>query len=115
MMPSVSPPDRQRSLWLLRTHLLLAGGTIVLGSALSMIQTGTLPLGTLDLSHLPAALGTGDGAAWVSAGFLLLILTPVLRLLTSAGTFVRERDWPYVAMTGLVLAIIVAGMVLGGR
>jgi uncharacterized membrane protein len=115
MTPSVSDPIRQRALWLLRTHLLLAGGTIVFGSALSLARTGTLPIGTIALSQLPASLGSGDGAAWVSAGFLLLMLTPVLRLLTSAGTFVKERDWPYVAMTGLVLAIIVSGLVLGGR
>jgi uncharacterized membrane protein len=103
----------QRTLWLLRGQLLLAGLMIVVGSLLALQASGALPSHTVALGAIGSGLRHGDGAAWVSAGFVLLILTPVVRLLATAGTFVRERDWRFVGATALVLAIVVSGLVIG--
>ena len=38
---------------------------------------------------------------------MLLILTPVARVAFSVAAFALERDWTYVAITLIVLAILV--------
>ena len=39
---------------------------------------------------------------WIQTGVLLLILTPILRVLLSFFDFVKERDWLYAAITAAV-------------
>lgn len=46
------------------------------------------------------------GLALAQGGVLLLISTPVLRVLVSVAAFARERDWTYVAITAAVLAML---------
>lgn len=45
---------------------------------------------------------------WIQTGVLLLILTPILRVLLSFFDFVKERDWLYAAITAAVLAVIIS-------
>jgi hypothetical protein len=53
-------------------------------------------------------------STWViTAGILLLIVLPVLRVLLMLIVFVRERDFRFGAIAMLVLAIILLGAVLG--
>lgn len=40
------------------------------------------------------------------AGIFALMLTPILRLLITGWTFLAERDWRYVIITGVVLVVI---------
>lgn len=44
---------------------------------------------------------------------LVLILTPVARVVLSCLAFWRDRDWKFVAVTGCVLAVIVLTVILG--
>ena len=53
----------------------------------------------------------GTGA--VTVGIALFILLPVVRVALMLGFFVRERDCRFIAITGLVLAIILMGFALG--
>ena len=52
--------------------------------------------------------------AVVQLGLLLLIAVPILRVAVSVIAFALERDWLYVVVTALVLAILVFSL-LGGR
>lgn len=61
---------------------------------------------------LPRALSL-DGAAIIQVGVLVLIATPVLRVAFSAIAFLIEKDYMYVVITLIVLAIIIANMLLG--
>jgi uncharacterized membrane protein len=49
----------------------------------------------------------------IQAGLLLLIATPVARVVFSVYAFARERDWLYVGVTLLVLAILLYSLVWG--
>jgi uncharacterized protein DUF1634 len=49
----------------------------------------------------------------VTAGIVLLIALPVLRVFVMLAVFVRERDFLFSAIAMLVLAIILLGSVLG--
>ncbi len=46
-------------------------------------------------------------------GFLTLVVTPLLRVVASTIAYAIEGDWTYTAITGFVLVVLVAGMVLG--
>ena len=54
-----------------------------------------------------------DGAAIIQLGVLVLIATPIIRVAFSAVSFLIEKDYMYVAITLIVLAIILANMILG--
>jgi len=43
----------------------------------------------------------------IQLGLLLLIATPVARVAFSVVAFAAERDWLYVAITLIVLAILI--------
>jgi uncharacterized membrane protein len=48
----------------------------------------------------------GHALAVVQFGILLLITTPVLRVLFVGIGYVLERDWLYVTVAGIVLAVL---------
>lgn len=54
-----------------------------------------------------------DGAAIIQLGVCVLIATPVIRVAFSAFAFLIEKDYMYVVITLIVLAIILANMLLG--
>lgn len=54
------------------------------------------------------------GRAFVTAGLLLLIATPVLRVAVSVLAFVYQRDRTFVIITSVVLALLLASFVIGG-
>jgi uncharacterized membrane protein len=56
---------------------------------------------------------TGRGRAIIQAGIILLIATPVLRIIFSAIGFLLEKDYLYVGITLLVLSIIVISALTG--
>lgn len=54
-----------------------------------------------------------DGAAIIQLGILVLIATPIIRVAFSVFSFLIEKDYLYVGITLIVLAIILANMILG--
>lgn len=53
------------------------------------------------------------GRAVIQAGILLLIATPVVRVILSVISFSLEKDYLYVVITLIVLAIIICSMLSG--
>jgi uncharacterized membrane protein len=51
-----------------------------------------------------------DGSGVIQLGLLVLIATPIARVLFSVVGFVRQRDWLYVGITMLVLALLAVGL-----
>jgi uncharacterized membrane protein len=49
--------------------------------------------------------------AIVQTGLLVLIATPVLRVVFSLFGFARQKDWLYVALTLIVLSVLAVGLV----
>ncbi|HVW84774.1 MAG TPA: DUF1634 domain-containing protein [Bryobacteraceae bacterium] len=48
-----------------------------------------------------------------TAGIALFILLPILRVLLMLFEFIRQRDFRFASIAGMVLAIILLGIVLG--
>lgn len=54
------------------------------------------------------------GRGLIQLGLLILIATPVARVLFSVVAFLYERDWTYVAVTVIVLALLCYSLFGGG-
>jgi uncharacterized membrane protein len=54
-----------------------------------------------------------SGRELIETGLLVLILTPVIRVIFSAFAFARERDTTYVVITLIVLCLLVVGWFTG--
>ena len=54
-----------------------------------------------------------SAAGWVQLGVIVLMLTPVMRVVLSLVDFSIQRDWLYVVITGIVLFIIIMNSLVG--
>jgi uncharacterized membrane protein len=64
-------------------------------------------------SEVVEALIQKRGRAVVCVGLLLLIATPILRVVVSIIVFAAQRDYVYVVLTTFVLAVLVLSFFLG--
>ncbi|EJG02435.1 DUF1634 domain-containing protein [Flavobacterium sp. F52] len=55
----------------------------------------------------------GNGESLIFTGIILLFLTPVLRVLLSLFSFLLEKDYLYVGITLIVIAIIIISISFG--
>lgn len=114
---------------LLRYGVILSCAITLIGGALYLIQQGSQmpdysPVpddqpfeGTAaylrELSTILPRILALDGAAIIQLGVCVLIATPILRVAVSVIAFLIEKDYLYVVITLIVLAIIIANMLLG--
>lgn len=112
----------------LRWGVTLACLVAALGGGIYLVQHGAEPMpdytrftyDTAAQHHDYTTLrGIVEGVAalratsWVQLGVLILILTPIVRVLLSLVEYVQERDWTYALITSIVLAVILLNS-LGG-
>ena len=64
------------------------------------------------LSGVWNGLCSWDPRSWIQLSIIVLILTPIMRVVFSLVEFIREKDLTYVAITAVVLAVIVLNAVL---
>jgi uncharacterized membrane protein len=102
---------------LLRAGVILAALVVLFGGVLFLARHGGAPPEFHTFGELPpeycspagivkGAL-SGYGRALIQLGLLLLIATPVARVVFSALAFAWERDFTYVGLTLVVLAVLV--------
>lgn len=105
MSTSISEPGRLERLLakLLNYGTWLASAVIALGIAVALVERYS------GMQDMAIALGMPI----VTAGIALFILLPVVRVIVMLVMFVRERDYLFIAIAGLVLMIILLGFVLG--
>lgn len=105
--------------YVLRGGVLLAAAIIALGVVLfyaRYLAAGGRggPVSYPDtIGGVFAGLGHFDPVAVIAFGLLVLLLTPVLRVLVSVITFAMERDWAYTGITLLVFVILLVSFLLG--
>ena len=105
---------------LLRTGVMIAASVVLIGAAVYLVRHGneiphysifrgeperlkSIPEIVNGIVHLQAR-------AIIQFGLLLLIATPVARVAFSAAAFAVERDYFYVGVTLIVLAILLYSM-----
>jgi uncharacterized membrane protein len=108
---------------LLRTGLILAVAVVLVGGAWYLARHGSEPRDYRvfrgEPSDLRSITGTlhgirkGQSRCVVQLGLLLLIATPIARVLFSAIAFALQRDRVYVLITMTVFGILIVSL-LGG-
>jgi uncharacterized membrane protein len=108
---------------LLRTGVIVAAAVVVVGAAIFLMRHGNeRPDYSIfrgerselrSVRRIVAAALAGGGRATIQLGLLLLVATPVARVIFSVAGFALERDRPYVVMTLLVLAILLFSLAGG--
>jgi uncharacterized membrane protein len=83
-------------LFLLRHHAAISGFATFEGE----------PKELRSLTEIVRGASRWQGRSLIQLGVVLLVATPVARVVFSAFAFARQRDWLYVALTGIVLALL---------
>ncbi|HUT27278.1 MAG TPA: DUF1634 domain-containing protein [Methanomassiliicoccales archaeon] len=91
---------------LLSMVLLISGLLLGLGAGAEM--EGTLPL-----EKIPQGMIDLDPLAFVTLGLLMLIATPLTRVLGALCLFLGEKDWKFALISMVVLSAVVLAVFLG--
>ncbi len=98
----------------LKAGVLLSCGLLVIGIAIAVIHpTATGPLKPGHILQLPAAIASGSSAAMVHLGLLVLMITPLARIVVLAYEFLRERDYSFAMISLGVLLLLILSFALG--
>jgi uncharacterized membrane protein len=109
--------------WILRAGVLISMSVVFIGGVVYLYRHGQTHVDYSTFKGVPDFVGsaggilhgilTGRGRAIIQAGIILLIATPIIRVVFSAIGFVIEKDYLYLGITILVLLIILASMLSG--
>lgn len=100
-------------------HSLLVVGLVastlffLVGLALDLYYGRPLPETTVNVVEAIRRAFALRPSGFLDLGLMVLIATPILRVVGSIFVFVYERDWRYAAVTAAVLLIILTSIALG--
>jgi uncharacterized membrane protein len=108
---------------LLQSGVIISGLVVLAGGILYLLRYARLPVhyenfvAERESLRSLAAVGNqalhGDGRAVIECGLLLLIATPVARVLFSIIAFALEKDQLYVVLTLVVFLILIYSLFSG--
>jgi uncharacterized membrane protein len=108
---------------LLRAGVLAAATVVAVGGGVYLVRHGTEPVDYHSFHGEPSyfcrpweivaqALAL-SGRGIIQLGLLLLIATPVARVIFSVFAFVRQRDFTYVVLTLIVMGVLLYSLFIG--
>jgi uncharacterized membrane protein len=115
-LASEPPGMRESFSAVLRVGVAVSAAFLIVGFVLAVVRGGAgiaAATGTLPLARLGGALGAGDPWAFLFVGVFVLAITPVARVALAFVGFAHARDRPFVAITGFVLAVLLASLAVG--
>lgn len=99
---------------LLASFVVLVGGTLYVRAHHDTISNyrvfSSEPASLRQLHGVGSGIATGDPGAIIQLGILLLIATPVARVIFALVGFAIERDKLYVVVSITVLAVLLVGL-----
>ena len=108
---------------LLRGGVHIASVVVLIGGSLYLVRHGTaLPLYRSfrgepeELRSIPGILADAwvlRGRGIIQLGLLLLIATPVARVVCAMGAFALQRNWLYVSVTVIVIIVLIYSILYG--
>jgi uncharacterized membrane protein len=104
--------ERSLVVWILRIGLTLATALMAVGVVLAWAE-GRLTTHPVTLSQIGSMLTHGRPSAAMEAGILVLLATPMLRVLALIVVFARERDFRFVTAAATVATLLILGVFLG--
>ncbi len=120
---SVTPADRQaakeqRDLneivhQMLVIGLILSTTLMLVGLGLDLILGREVPTAVPDFGDIFNRVVALRPSGFLALGLLVLIATPILRVVGSIFAFLYERDWRYAGITTFVLGIVMVSLAMG--
>ncbi len=98
---------------LLVLGLAISVAFMLLGLFLDLTLHRVIPTAIPNLGEVFTRVITLRPSGFLSLGLLVLIATPVVRVIGSFIAFLYERDWRYAGITFLVLLIVMLSIVFG--
>jgi uncharacterized membrane protein len=105
---------------LLRAGVLVAAAVVAAGGGMYLGQYGAAPVDYRTFRGVEQKLRSPRGIladalalhsrGVIQLGLLLLVATPVARVIFSVYAFARQRDFTYVILTLIVLAVLLYGL-----
>jgi len=104
----------------LRYGVLISGLVAIVGGIWYLYQHGSgipnytkfngEPAGFTSLTGIIEGLKTGSATEIIQLGVVVLIATPIIRIIFSLISFILEKDKLYIIITSIVLSIILFSM-----
>ncbi len=118
------PPDTEENVYVDVYRLLIAGMIVssilfALGIVLSLLHPLYIPLSTrwvrsqYHVTTVVHGIMHGDPTAILLVATVLLILTPVARVVVSIVAFLVDHDYKFVVVTSIVFLVMVITVILG--
>jgi uncharacterized membrane protein len=105
---------------LLQAGVLLASAVVLIGGTLYLKANAHHPVNYRNFASEPSnlrepvqllhLLAQGNAAAIIQLGVLLLIATPIARVIFAVAGFALERDRLYILVSLIVLAVLIFGL-----
>lgn len=119
-MKSESSEGGRVTAWVISAAVVLASVLFALGLAVFILQGGAEEpfrvRGILDVAvHAVRGSAHLQPRGFIEAGLLVLLFAPLARLFAGVVGSARRRSWLYVAIGILVMALLLAGILLGTR
>lgn len=93
--------------------LIVSVACMLIGIGLDLLYRREIPTAVPDFGDIFTRVRALRPSGFIALGLLVLIATPILRVIGSIGAFLYERDWRYAGITGLVFIILMVSLVLG--
>lgn len=93
--------------------LAMSTALMLVGVVLDIVRRQGLPTAEPAAGDVFAAVLAFRPSGFLALGLIVLLATPILRVLGSVFAFAYERDWRYAGITFLVLMVVMASIVLG--
>lgn len=93
--------------------LVVSTALMLAGVGLALLDQRDLPTVVPDIGDVVGRVLALRPSGFLALGLLVLIATPILRVIGSIGAFLYERDWRFAGVTTLVLAVLIVSLLLG--
>jgi uncharacterized membrane protein len=100
---------------LLLVGLLLAILLMLVGAVLAVAGPDDPVARESSIVDLPRGLADAEPGAFFNLGLLILLATPVVRIIALVATFSRRRAWVFTCVSVVVLAVLALSVFLGLR
>lgn len=110
--PAPGRSERRLVQGILRTGLGIASVLMAIGVVLALTE-GRLQASAIRLPDVPDLVARGEPAGFMALGILVLLATPLTRVLALVVVFARDRDSRFAVIAGTVVALLTLGVFLG--
>jgi len=95
--------------------LIVSAMLMLIGLGLDLISSRTLTTETFPPGEALRQAMALRSSGFYSLGLIMLMLTPLMRVIGSVIVFIWERDWRYAGITALVILVMLISLWVGLR